>query len=336
MSALTNFVTSITRDNFFPTLVDNFYEGNVLFMRLRDKRKTWDSGYKLTIPTELLGRTQGGSYSGADTFGTNQEDTRRQFTVNPSQYYFNATVTGIQKAANRGKEGVIDVVSAELTSVAEALRQTMGDDIYGDGTNNANKALTGLIAHVDDSTNVATYQGLSRSTYVKLKSTLTTQSGALGLDDLAADFDSAQIGSDQPTIGLTTPAVFSIYEALLVANSRYNIVQNAGRFTLSAAGIQNAGITANAGFTGLMFRGLPIISDDKCPAGNLFFLNEKYLDLYEMPQDPAFVDSTKEGFGWTGWKRPTNQDVIVGQFLWYGNLVGTQPRKHTRRTAITS
>lgn len=333
---LANFVRSVTEEQFLPVVVDNVYEGNVLFMRMKDKRKSWSTGSRLNIPTEVGERTQGGSYSGADTFGTAQEDTRKQFNIDPSQYYWSATITGIQAAANSGERAIVDLMTEEFRSVGEAMRQRMGADLYGDGTGNGNKNLTGLVAHVDDGSNVATYQGLSRTTYPKLKSTLSAQSGALGLDDLAASFDAAQVGADQPTIGVTTPAVFSIYEALLTSNSRYSIVQNSGRFTLTAAGVENAGITGNAGFTGLMFRGMPIVSDDKCPAGNLFMLNENYLDLYEMNMDSNFVSGMQEGFGWTGWKKPTNQDVITGQLLWYGEMVGTQPRKHARRTGITS
>lgn len=336
MAALGNFVSSVTEQEFLPVVVDNFYEGNALFMRLKDKRKSWSTGYQLKIPTEVSARTQGGSYSGADTFGTAQEDVRQQFTINPKQYYWSATITGIQAAANRGKRAIVDLMTEEFRSVGKAMKDEMGDDLYGDGTGNASKALTGLIAHVDDGTNVATYQGLSRTTYTTLKSTLSAQSGALGLDDLAASFDGAQIGSDQPTLGVTTPAVFTIYEALLTANSRYTIVQNADRFRLTAAGVEKGGVSANAGFTGLMFRGMPIISDDKCTSGNLYMLNENYLDLYEMTPDSAFVSGSQEGFAWTGWKKPTNQDVITGQLLWYGELVGTQPRKHARRTGITS
>ncbi len=305
-------------------------------MRLKNKRKGWSSGARLEIPTQVSGRTQGGSYSGADTFGTAQEDVRKKFVIDPSQYYWSATITGIQAAANRGKRAIVDLMTEEFRSVGHALKDQMGEDLYGDGTGNSSKALTGLISHVDDGTNVGTYQNLSRTTYPKLKSTLTAQSGALGLDDLAADFDAAQVGDDQPTLGVTTPAVFSIYEALLTANQRYTIVQNTDRFRLTAAGIEKAGIVSNAGFTGLMFRGMPIISDEKCPSGNLFMLNENYLDLYEMEPDPNFVKGTTEGFAWTGWKKPTNQDVITGQLLWYGELVGTQPRKHARRTGITS
>lgn len=335
-SQLSNFVTSVTKQQFLPTVVENYYVGNPLFMRLKDRRKGWGSGYQLKVPTEIAGRTQLGSYSGADTFGTAQEDVRQQFTVNPSQYYANLTITGIQAAANRGKEAIVDLLTEEFRSVGRGLADRMGTDLYLDGTGNGSKNLTGLVAHVDDGTNVATYQGLSRTTYTTLKSTLSAQSGALSLDDMAASFDAAQVGSDQPTLGVTTPAVFSIYEGLLTSNNRYTQVMAPQRFRMTAAGIENAGISGNAGFTGLMFRGMPIISDDKATSGNLYMLNEKYLDLYEMQPDPAFAGGAQEGFGWTGWKKSTNQDAIVSQMIWYGQLVGTQPRKHSRRTGITS
>lgn len=334
---LSNFVRSVTKETFLPSVIPNFYEGNALFMRIRDKKKTWSSGTALRQPTEVLGRTQGGSYSGADLFGTTQEDVRQQFVAYPSQYYWSVTITGIQAAANRGKEAIVDLMTEEFRSVGRALRDNMGTDLYLDGTGNSNKALTGLIAHVDDGTRVATYQGLSRTTYPTLASTVSTQSGALTLADLATSFDAAQVGADQPTIGITTPAVFSIIDALYSATSRYQILSNVNeRFKLTAAGIEKAGITANAGFTGVMFRGLPIFSDDKATSGNLYMLNENYIDLYEMPAHPDFVDGTVENFGWTGWKKPTNQDVITGQLLWYGQLFGTQPRKSSRRISITS
>ena len=123
---LTNFVTSVTKQKFLPVVVDNFYRGNVLFMRLKDKRKSWGSGYQMKIPTQIAGRTQLGSYSGADQFGTAQEDVRQQFTINPSQYYANLTITGIQRAANKGQGAIVDLMTAEMQSVGHALRDLMG------------------------------------------------------------------------------------------------------------------------------------------------------------------------------------------------------------------
>lgn len=331
--ALTNIVNSITQEDLFPAVVDNFYEGNALWMRLRGKRKSWSTGRQLLLPVEVAGRNSGGSYSGFDTFTVTQEDVRQQFSVDPSQYYFSATVSGIQAAANRGKQGLVNLISEEMRSVGRAMNHQIGDDLYGDGTGNSSKAITGLVAHVDDSTDVTTYQGLSRSTYTTLQSTRTAQSGALTLADVAADYDAAQRGSDSPTLFLTTPAVFTIFEALLTPTVQHNMPMQ--RLRMTAAGLES-GIQGNQGFTALAFRGVPFVSDDKCTANNIFTLNENWLDLYEMQPDSKFVAGTAEGFGWTGWKKPVNQDAITGQFLWYGQLVGNNPRMHARRTGVTS
>lgn len=334
MPALGNIVNTITQEKLFPTVVDNFYTGNALFMMLRGKKKEWNTGRQLLQATEIAGRTTLGSYSGADTFNTTQENVRAQFSINPSQYYAGVTITGIQAAANRGPQGVIDLITAEMTSVGKALPNKMGQDMYLDGTGNSNKAITGLVAHIDDSTNVTTIQGLSRSTYPTLKSTLTAQSGSLSLANLAADYDAAQISNDSPNLILTTPSIFTIYEALLTPTVQHNMPLQ--RMRMTAAGMETGGIQGNQGFTALTFRGVPVISDDKCISGNIFVLNTNYLDLYEMQPDGNFASGTKEGFAWTGWKKSINQDAIVSQLLWYGQLVGTQPRKQARRTGITS
>ena len=333
---LGNIVNSITQELLFGPVIDNFYEGNVLLQRLKSKKKSWSTGRRLLIPIQVEDRTALGSYSGADAFDTNQEDVRQQFVIDPSQYYANLTITGIQAAANKGREGIVDLMTAELQSVGTALPQKMGTDLYGDGTGNNSKAITGLVAHVDDATNIATYQGLSRNTYTTLRSTLTAQSGALSLSDIAADYDAAQRGSDAPSIFVTTPAVFTIYEALITPTVQNNFNPTAGRMRMTAAGLETGGAVGNQGFPALAFRGVPFISDDKCTANNLYTLNENWLDLYEMSPTGEFANGTKEGFAWTGWKKSINQDAIVSQLLWYGQMVGTNPRMHARRTGITS
>jgi len=331
--AIGNFVTSVTKQRFFPKVVDNIYEGNVLFSRLRGQARPWGSGYKLVIPTTVKDRSSLGSYSGFDTFVTAQEDVRQQFSIDPSQYYANVTVSGIQKALNKGNEAIVDLMAAEFSDVARALSENMGEDLYLDGTGNANKDIAGLQYHVDDATTAVTYQNLSRNTYTNLRSTRNAQGGALAFSDLASDYDASQIGTDSPTLGLTTPAVWTIIEALITPVNNMNVNQAYPKLSPTGG---TSGISANYGFNALYYRGVPIIADEKCTSGNLYLLNENHLFFYQIPADPMFAESSKEGFSWTGWKKSQNQDAIVGQLLWAGQLVGDSPRTMSRRTGITS
>ena len=331
--ALGNFVTSITKDKFFPKVVDNIYEGNSLFKRMRGKARPWTGGTSLKIPTTVSPRTSLGSFSGFDTFTTAQEDVRVQFTINPSEYYANMTVSGIQKALNKGGEAIVDLIAAEMSDVGRALSEKIGEDLYLDGTANANKAIAGLQYQVDDATTAVTFQGQSRNTYTNLRSTRNAQVGALAFSDLAADYDACQRGSDTPTLGVTTPAVWTIIEALITPTWNTNIN---GSYPRGAETGAMTGVSGTAGLNSIYYRGVPIISDEKCTAGNLYFLNENHLSLYQIDHDPMFVESSREGFAWTGWKKSQNQNAIVGQLLFAGQVVGDSPRTMSRRTAITS
>ena len=336
-----NFVTTATRERFFPKAVDNVFDGNVLFQRLRAKARPWTGGHRLVVSTTVVDRTNATSYSGFDTLPVAQENVRQRFTIDPSEYAINVTFSGIQLAVNKGQEAFLNLVAEEFSDAARALSEKLGEDLYLDGTSNSSKAIAGLVYHVDDSTNVTTYQGLSRSTYTNLNATLTAQGGALGFSNLATDYDAAQRGSDNPTLITTTPAVFSIIERLLTPTSvnapmlsvSYNQSLPKGSPTGQGTG---GGVSLEVGANAIWYRGVPIIADEKCTSGNIFTLNEKHLFLYELDYSSEVVEASKEGFGWTGWKRSSNQNAIVGHLLWAGQLVGESPRSMARRTGVTS
>lgn len=332
--ALNNVVSTTTRQRFFEKAVDNAYSGNVLFERLRANARPWTGGRQLVLTTNIATRTQGGSFSGFDSLPTAQEDTRIQLTVNPSEYSSSPlTFSGIQLAVNKGPEAFLNLMATEFQTAAKDLADKIGTDLYSDGTGNSNKAIAGLVYHIDDGTNVTTYEGQSRTTYTNLKSTLNAQSGALSFSNLATDTDAAQVGNDSPTLIVTTPAVFSIIERLVTptVNVNYGQVLPQGAPTGGTAGV-----SLNYGVNRLFWRGIPIIADEKCPSGNIFTVNENHLNLYTLDYPSEVVESTKEGFAFSGFKKSTNQNAVVGHLLFAGQLVGDSPRTMARRTGVTS
>ena len=334
-------VTTITQDKILPKMVDIVNSGNVLLLRFMGKSRPWPSGETLRFPVKVVASTALGSYAGFDSFGTAQADQRVLASTNLSQYYASITVSGIQRALNSGDAKVLDLITAEAMGVAADFRDSIGTDLYADGTGNSSKTILGLQAAVDDSTSVTTYLNISRATYTQWRSTRTAQSGSLSLANLAADVDAAQVGNEIPTIGICPPAVFTIYEALLTPTVSHQY--SANDFRLTGAGFQKLGAdvlskmghdpAANQGFRALTFRGIPIVADEKCTAQNLYFLNENHFDLFKG--NPPY-NEVKEGFSWTGFKVPTNQDAFVGQLLWYAQLVNDSPRHSSRRTGISS
>lgn len=167
-----------------------------------------------------------------------------------------------------------------------------------------------------------------------MRATRNAQSGALTFANLATDYDASQIGNDVPTLIVTTPAVFSIIERLVIPTVQVNYGQ-----VLPAGGVTGAegtGVRLHYGVNSLFYRGVPIITDEQCQSGNIWFVNENHLWLYEIDHDPLFVEGSKEGFSWSGWKKSHNQNAIVGQLFFAGQLVGDSSRTMSRRTGVTS
>lgn len=332
---LGNFVSTTTRQRFFNKAVDNVYTGNILFNRLRGTARPWSGGRQVTQPLIVSNRTQAGSFSSFDTLPTAQEDVRQMATVDPCEYTSDPiTFSGIQLAVNKGPEAFLDALATEFTDVARNLSEAIGADLYLDGTGNNSKDINGLVYQVDDATNVVTWQGLSRNTYTNLRSLLTAQVGALSFTNLATDTDAATRGMDTPTVMVTTPAIYSILERLVTPTLMLNY--NGSRGAAVTPGSGNGGTALNYGTTSITWRGIPIIADEMCPAGNLFTLNENHLFLFQLDYTSEIAEMSKEGFAFTGFKKSQNQAAVTGQLLFAGQLWGDAPRTHARRTGITS
>ena len=193
-------------------VTDNVSNGNVLAMRMLAGRKpggAWGevSGTQLSIPIKYQASTQGGWYSGFDTFSTNPTNTRVLATFTPKQLYWSVAVSGIQQAVNKGAQRVLDLLATEMNSVADDMLDTFGTGLYSDGTATSSKQLTGLDAAVDDGNGTATYATLARATYTTWVSDLDSSSNAVTRAELAASFDAATIGSEHPTLNVATPAM---------------------------------------------------------------------------------------------------------------------------------
>jgi hypothetical protein len=315
-----NNLTSITREKVLPKIVDQIGKDHPLLGRFFNSAKQWSGGTTIQQPVKYRHNSQGGSYSGLELLDTGQEKTRTRAKWEVKQVYQPIVLSNIDLAKNGG-EKVADLMDTEMQEAHSSLEDKFCTQFFGDGTGNGSKDITGLIAAIDDSTNVDTYGDIVRSTYTWWKSNYTAAVGSLMLSDLATMYDSCKSGQDSPSILATTETVWSAYEALL---------QPQVRFQSEASGY-NSG---DGGMKALSFRGTPMIADEYCTSGYMYFINEKYLDLYFMKHPKHSTDG--RGFTVTPLREPTNQDGQVGFILWYGNLINTQPRKSGVLRGVTA
>ena len=134
---------------------------------------------------------------------------------------------------------------------------------------------------------------------------------------MAASYDAAASGSDVPTIVTTDEAVWTGYEALLQPQMRYN----------------DPGKNIDGGFRTVHFRGTPIISDEYCTAGYIYWLNEKYLKVISLNHPDWPTD--KMGFAVSPLQRPSRQDGKLGYIISYLDLICTNPIRQAVDRGVT-
>lgn len=347
MSALGTRVTTTTQDKILPKVVDTILNSNILATRVLSKASQF-GGERMKFPVKYAKNTTGTSFAGFDTFSTSATNNRINLEFVPKFYQMSVALPLDELSANATEAKVIDLAKLEMASTAQDLADDIGTLFYGDGTGNGSKDFLGLEAIVDDGTNAGTYGTLARSTYTTLKSTVTSSSGTLTLAKMSTLYNSCTSGSQKPSLGLTTEAIFSYYEQLLQPQERIakdvSLMKSPGNM-----GKVGTGMVGGTGFTGLFYKGFPILADEKCTSGVLYFVNEDFLDWYALPmakttpikyrsQDIEGNDYSNVqglGFSWSDWVTPTNAAAIVGHIYLGGELISANPKRHAKLTVIT-
>jgi hypothetical protein len=172
----------------------------------------------------------------------------------------------------------------------------MGIDTWLDGTGNSSKALDGFDIAIGTT---GTYGGINRSTDpegLAIRGNVDTTGGAFALSALQTMWGRATIGTAHPTMICTTQALFDAIWARLQPQQRYPLVG------------ERAGQLADAGFTVLMFNGVPVTVDMGIAAGTIYGLNTNYIKLIAHQQR---ADLEVEGP-----LTPSNQDVRTWRIFW--------------------
>jgi len=349
MASFNEFVTNVTQDFFLPKVVDQVLNSNVLFVRLFTKPKPF-MGEQLKVVIKTQKNPAGGSFGTAGTFNTAQTNTRKVMKFDPKFYYQAVTLYGTQVSINQMKQTqIIDLIRTEMESNVEDLSDTLGSAAYGIGSGDD---MTGLDGIIDDGTNLSTYGELSRTDYPMLNSSVTTVGGPITLGLMASSYDSAKSGNKKPTIAITDEATWTDYEALLnpLVQAQYNAL-GAPQVGREEKAMPGQALKGQIGFDALMFRGKPIVADEKSPSGDFVWINEDFLNVYTLKLswgtpinldkgtiEGGYYDGISEknfGFTWTGWKEPTNQYARTGQILWAGNMIDKMPKSASKLESLT-
>lgn len=328
---------AMTESHLLPKVIDTVNGDNVLAMRFLTKTQAW-RGETLDKTIKISSAGNGGSFSGMDKFNTNATDTHIRASFDPRGYEQPVVIPGMEADVNAVSGRSVELVANSIEEAANEMADGIGTLLYGIGTGNSNKDFLGLGAGIDDGGEVATYGGIARATYTTWKANETDVGGALTLDAMATMYDSCKVGSDKPTLIITTESIWSDYEALMQPMIAIN---TDGYKKLTANGV---GLSGEAGFDMLTYRGVPVVADSKATSGTMWFINEKYYGFYALPTTRAgysqmnMPKNTVEGvysngekslgFAWSGFLPPVDQYAEIGHIILLGNFVTFFPSRH--------
>lgn len=302
-------------------LADNVTENNAVLEVLKQKGNIRPfSGGNVILQEIMYGDSStvnANSYSGYEIIDVAQNSpiSAAQFSI--SQYAAAVTMAGLEMLQNASKEQIIDLMEGRIQVAEAQLANRIDTDIYGDGTGNSGKNLTGLAAAVTDT---GTYGGISKDTWSFWQSLVYDATSDGGGAASATNIQkymthialAASRGRNKPDLFVASTDYFALYVASMQAIQRVT----------SDGGSGGVG----AGFPNLMFYGGGYAA--KVVNGGGVGDHGGTTTMYALNTDYIFLrpHSARNFVPIGGERQAVNQDAIVKLIGWAGNLTSSGPQ----------
>ena len=326
-------LTALTKEQYIPTLVDNIKKKSVLLSKFLGKSKPNASGNKIVVPVEYADANSSsyGFYSKYDDLGVHPDEFAKQVSYEWSQAHASVAISGYEERVNDNPEKLVDLLSSKMKSAEKSLMKFFSGVLYGSTAQAGFNDLTTMSSQTvalggitPDATGTSgslekIWKGAfdtSKAVDINAVDSASSYGNAL-FDNFSLVIDeilreSFEIfhrdSGEQPKMIVVPQIVADAYEQHLSDKKR----------TPSMASSE----IADAGFVGFKYRGLDMLVDPSCPAGEMFFINDEYLKM---------IHNRKANFSFTGFRNPVTQDAKVGHILWMGQLICTNRAKAVGR-----
>ena len=304
-------ILSTTLNNYRKQLTDNVFTARPLTYWLTEKGRIRmvNGGAQIIEPLVHGLNDTVASYSGYEAISIADQTGISAAQFDWKQYAASIAISGIEEAKNNGEAEIINLLEAKIMQAEESMREGFSTMFYGDGTGNSGKNWNGLGNLIERGNTVG---GINSATAGNefWQSYEENTAGALTLAQMNTAYNSVSKGNDSPDLIMATQTLYEKYESLLTPNLRYTDTKS-----------------ADAGFQNLLFKGAPVMFDTAAPAGNMFFINSKYITL---------VGHSDKWFAQTDFVKPESVDARYALILCYGNLTVRNRARQGKLTAKTA
>lgn len=302
-------------------LADNVTLNNAVLDRLRKRGNVRPFSGGNVILEEIMyndsNTNNTNSYSGYETLNIapNSPISAAQFSI--AQYASAVTISGLEMLQNSSKEAIIDLLEGRVQVAEGQLLNRIQTDIYGNGTGNGGKNLTGLAAAVADSPSTGVYGGINRATW-----DFWRNQSFSGVTDGGAAVSAANIQAYMTQLAIKLVRGNDKADMIVADNNYYSLYVNSLQAIQRVTSVEEGA----AGFASLKFYGGGTSADvvlgggigNQATANHMWFLNTNY--LYFRPH-------TDRNFAPIGGERQSvNQDAVVKLIGWAGNLTSSGPQ----------
>lgn len=296
-------------------IADNVTKNNALLAKLNSsgKVRTISGGSVILEELSFSENPNGGFYSGYDVLPIAAADVISAAEFQLKQYAVPVVISGLEQLQNSGQEQMIDLLEARINVAESTMANQLAASIYGDGTANGGKSITGLDASVPTDPTAGVYGGIDRATWQFWRNQAfdATVNGGSETGITAANVQTFMNalwsrlirGSDRTDMIVCDNMFWSAYMASL---------QPQQRFTDPAS--------ANLGFPSIKFMDADVVCDGgiggACPENTAFFLNTKYMSWRPHKDRNMVALSPNRRYA-------INQDAEVQILAWAGNMTSS-------------
>lgn len=285
-------------------LADNVTNNNALLRKLKERGKirTIDGGSKIVEELEY-GEGDMMWYSGYDEINYTPKQLFTAAEYNMKLCAVPVAISGEDMLKNSGRERIMNLFEKRIENAEKTMMNQMAKAIYGDGTENSGKSISGLKLLVADAPATGTIGGIDRASNAWWRNQSKTATAAFTSETLRPAMNAMWLslcrGTDRPDLIVTDDTMYSLFEESLTPLQRFSDSK-----------------TADAGFTNLLYKQVPVVFDGghggNCPKGHMYFLNTNY--IYLRPHK----DRQFKVIG--GERMAINQDAIYKILGWAGNM----------------
>lgn len=298
-------VVATTIENRSKKNADNVTKNNALLARLNERgnEKPVSGGSVIFQELSFAENGNAGWYSGYDLLPVAAQDVISAAQFDIKQAACPVVISGLEMLQNAGREQMMDLLEGRLAVAEGTMSNLLAGGIYGDGTANGGKAVTGLDAAVPvDPTTNATYGGINQQTWNFWRNVVSSP-GVLTAANVQGAWNAlwAQLvrGMDRPDLIVVDSLMWGYYMASLQAQQRF-LQAEKGKLGFPTIAYMDADVVLDGGIGGF------------ATPKTAYFLNTKYFHWRPHSARNMVPLSPNKRYA-------INQDAEVQIIGWAGN-----------------